>query len=216
MTKALRIVIIDDHTLFRDGLATLLKSRNIEVVASVGSGQEGMAAAKKHQPDVILLDLQMPDIHGHEVLQQLVKTETQSKIVILTTSDNEQDLIKAMREGASGYLIKDMDPDSLVLALHKVMSGKSVFAEVRKAQESPTERAEGIDQKLQENLTPRETETLNLLAEGCSNKMIAQKLSISEGTVKLHVKAVLRKLGVHSRVEAAVMAVVWKQKKSEA
>ena len=209
MNDSLRVVIIDDHTLFRGGLEGLLQSRGIQVLASLGNGKEGIEQVQVLKPDVVLLDLQMEEIHGHEVLKQLIKQKVSAKIVILTTSDSDHDLIEAMQAGASGYLLKDMDPDSLVVALHQCVKGQGVFAEVKKT--NIQQRAQQRDQYLQQRLTPREKETLDLLAEGYSNKVIAQKLAISEGTVKLHVKAVLRKLGVHSRVEAAVMAVVWKQ-----
>jgi two-component system nitrate/nitrite response regulator NarL len=206
----LRILLIDDHTLFRSGLQGLLAHRNIEVVASVGDGREGLRCAEELKPDVVLLDMRMPDIDGIGVLKKLRESGFHKPIVMLTTSTEERDLVESLRNGAQGYLLKDMEPDELVLALRDIVAGKTVvapdlapvLAKVVKGDGSLPEEASPFD-----DLTPRESEILSLLAEGQSNKVIARNLGISDGTVKLHVKAILRKLGVHSRVEAAVIAV---------
>ncbi len=206
----LKVLIIDDHRLFREGLQSLLQRRNIEVVAAVGDGYEGIRLAKELSPDIILLDMRMPIIDGISVLIQLNKLELNLPIVMLTTSSNEQDLLEALKNGASGYLLKDMEPDALVTALRDIDAGKTVVAPhltsvlVRLIQ-GDTTRTE--IQGPFSDLTPRESEILKLIADGQSNKLIARNLGISDGTVKLHVKAVLRKLEVHSRVEAAVMYV---------
>jgi len=208
----LRILIIDDHTLFRVGLEGLLTSRGIEVVASVGSGHEAQRLVDELNPDIILLDMRMPGINGLEVLTMLREKNESLPIVMLTTSTDENDLLKSLRSGAQGYLLKDMEPDELVLALREIVAGKTVVAPdlapilARAVQGKITEEDEKDDSPFSA-LTPRETEILGLLAEGQSNKAIARNLGISDGTVKLHVKAILRKLNVHSRVEAAVMAV---------
>jgi len=208
----LRILIIDDHTLFRVGLEGLLTSRGIEVVASVGSGHEAQRLVDELNPDIILLDMRMPGINGLEVLTMLREKNESLPIVMLTTSTDENDLLKSLRSGAQGYLLKDMEPDELVLALREIVAGKTVVAPnlapilARAVQGKTTEEDEKDDSPFSA-LTPRETEILGLLAEGQSNKAIARNLGISDGTVKLHVKAILRKLSVHSRVEAAVMAV---------
>ena len=206
----LKILVIDDHRLFREGLQSLLQRRNIEVVASVGDGYEGIRLAKELSPDIILLDMRMPIIDGISVLIQLNKLELNLPIVMLTTSSNEQDLLEALKNGASGYLLKDMEPDALVTALRDIDAGKTVVAPhltsvlVRLIQgDTTTTEIQGPFS----DLTPRESEILKLIADGQSNKLIARNLGISDGTVKLHVKAVLRKLEVHSRVEAAVMYV---------
>lgn len=210
--KKLRVLLIDDHTLFRVGLEGLLASRSIEVVASVGSGWDAQRLVDEHNPDIILLDMRMPGINGLDVLEMLrVKNET-LPIVMLTTSTDENDLLKSLRAGAQGYLLKDMEPDQLVLALRDIVSGKTVVAPdlapiLAKAVQGKSTEQEEKDDSPFSTLTPRETEILALLAEGQSNKAIARNLGISDGTVKLHVKAILRKLEVHSRVEAAVMAV---------
>ena len=207
---SLRVLLIDDHTLFRVGLEGLLAHRNIDVIASIGGGREGLQCAKDLQPDVVLLDMRMPDIDGIGVLRKLRDTGFQNPIVMLTTSTEERDLVESLRNGAQGYLLKDMEPDELVLALRDIVGGKTVvapdlapvLAKVVQGDGSLPDETSPFD-----DLTPRENEILSLLAEGQSNKVIARNLGISDGTVKLHVKAILRKLGVHSRVEAAVIAV---------
>lgn len=209
---SLRIVLIDDHTLFRVGLEGLLESRGIEIAASVDSGDDCVELVKENQPDVVLLDMRMPNINGLSVLKILRENDIKMPIVMLTTSTEETDLLESLRAGAQGYLLKDMEPDALVIALRDIVAGKTVVAPdlapvlaraVQGKQEEPEPSASGPF----DDLTPRETEILGLLAEGQSNKAIARNLGISDGTVKLHVKAILRKLSVHSRVEAAVMAV---------
>ena len=206
----MRVLIIDDHALFRVGLQGLLEQRGIEVADAVASGIEGIERAKELQPDIVLLDLRMPDMGGLEVLQKLRETKSTIPVVMLTTSNEEADLIKSLRSGAQGYLLKDMEPDELVSALRDIEKGKNVVAQdltdalARMVQgETNVDDDEGPFSEL----TPREMEILCLLAEGQSNKLIARNLGISDGTVKLHVKAILRKLGIHSRVEAAVIAV---------
>lgn len=208
---SLRVLLIDDHTLFREGLQGLLKHRGINVVAAAGGGQEGLDLANEINPDIILLDMRMPGLNGLAVLRQLRKNGLQMPIAMLTTSSNEQDLIESLRSGAQGYLIKDMEPDDLVVALRDIVAGKTVVAPDLAPILARAIQGDSPEQIRSNNpfseLTPREGEILSLLAEGQSNKLIARNLGISDGTVKLHVKAILRKLGVHSRVEAAVIAV---------
>lgn len=206
----MRVIMIDDHALFRVGLQGLLEQRNIEVIAAVADGDEGIRLAKTENPDVILLDLRMPDNSGLEILSKLREDNINIPVTILTTSNEEQDLREALQRGAQGYLLKDMEPDELVGALRDIVKGKNVVAQ--NMTDVLTRMAQGktIDDNPESpfsELTPRETEILSLLAEGQSNKVIARNLGISDGTVKLHVKAILRKLNIHSRVEAAVIAV---------
>lgn len=209
---SMRVLMIDDHALFRVGLQGLLEQRGIQVVAAVAEGYEGLTLAKELKPDIILLDLRMPDMSGLEVLQKVKEIELKIPVVMLTTSNEEQDLVEALRNGAQGYLLKDMEPDELVSALRDIEKGKNVVAQgltdvlARMVQGDPHEAKEQKQSPFSE-LTPRELEILCLLADGQSNKVIARNLGISDGTVKLHVKAILRKLEVHSRVEAAVIAV---------
>ncbi len=206
----MRVLIIDDHALFRVGLQGLLEQRGIEVADAVASGTEGIQRAQELAPDIVLLDLRMPDMGGLEVLQKLRESESNIPVVMLTTSNEEADLIKSLRSGAQGYLLKDMEPDELVSALRDIEKGKNVVAQDLTdalARMVQGDAAVADDEGPFSDLTPREMEILCLLAEGQSNKLIARNLGISDGTVKLHVKAILRKLGIHSRVEAAVIAV---------
>lgn len=207
---SLNVLLIDDHTLFREGLEGLLSRRDINILAAVGSGLEGLRLAAELNPDVILLDMRMPEMDGMEVLRQLRKNGFRNPIVMLTTSSDERDLVESLRSGAQGYLLKDMEPDQLVLALRDIVSGKTVVAPDLAPVLARVVQGENIapdEESPFSKLTPRENEILVLLAEGQSNKVIARNLGISDGTVKLHVKSILRKLGVHSRVEAAVIAV---------
>lgn len=206
----MRVLIIDDHALFRVGLQGLLEQRDIEVADAVASGAEGIQRVAELEPDIVLLDLRMPDMGGLEVLQKLRENQTKIPVVMLTTSNEETDLIKSLRSGAQGYLLKDMEPDELVSALRDIENGKNVVAQdltdaLARMVQGDTKVAD--EEGPFSELTPREMEILCLLAEGQSNKLIARNLGISDGTVKLHVKAILRKLGIHSRVEAAVIAV---------
>ncbi|HQU15650.1 MAG: two-component system response regulator NarL [Chromatiales bacterium 21-64-14] len=206
----MRVILIDDHALFRVGLQGLLEQRGIEVVAAVGDGLEGLQLAQELIPDVVLLDLRMPEINGLETLRRLRSGGLEMPVVMLTTSNEESDLVASLRNGAQGYLLKDMDPDELVGALRDIVAGKNVVAHHLTDMLARVVQGGSVaDARMTPflELTPREREILLLLAEGQSNKMIARNLDISDGTVKLHVKSILRKLGVHSRVEAAVMAV---------
>jgi two-component system nitrate/nitrite response regulator NarL len=207
---SLNIILIDDHTLFREGLESLLNRRNINILAAVGNGQEGLRLAMERNPDVILLDMRMPEMDGMEVLRQLRLKGFRNPVVMLTTSSDERDLVESLRSGAQGYLLKDMEPDQLVAALRDIVAGKTVVAPDLAPVLARVVQGDSIapaEEDLFARLTPRENEILALLAEGQSNKVIARNLGISDGTVKLHVKSILRKLGIHSRVEAAVMAV---------
>ncbi|MGD8515309.1 MAG: response regulator transcription factor [Granulosicoccaceae bacterium] len=209
----MRVLLIDDHALVRKGLEELLRSRGVDVVDSVGRGDEGIERARELQPDIILLDIKMPIMSGLDTLEKMRSSGIDIPVLILSMSRDEADLERALRIGAQGYLLKDMDPDELLPALSDALQGNTVVAKELigsltniiqgkpAAQEAP-EPATPLSE-----LTPREQEILAHIAEGESNKVIAKHLGISDGTVKLHVKAILRKLGVHSRVEAAVIAV---------
>lgn len=210
----MRVLLIDDHALVRKGIEELLQSRGVQVVAAVSSGEEGLRRARELSSDIILLDIQMKGMTGIEALVQLRAAGDRTPVVMLTMSREDTDLAAALRAGAQGYLLKDIEPEELVPALEAVLAGNNVVAEemvgtlarivqldtgeARKAQPAANPFA---------NLTPREIEILARIAGGLSNKMIAQALAITDGTVKLHVKAILRKLGMRSRVEAAVAAV---------
>ncbi len=207
----MRVLMIDDHALFRMGLSELLQRRGIEVVAALGDCEQGIRWVEENTPDVVLLDMRMPAMNGLEVLRELRRREVGMPVVMLTTSRDESDVVNALQNGASGYLLKDMEPDELIDALNDIVAGKTVVAPeltivLAKAVQGDVASSAPSHRALAE-LTPRELEILCHLAEGQSNKVIAKHLGISDGTVKLHVKAILRKLEVHSRVEAAVIAV---------
>ncbi len=208
-----KILLIDDHTLFRAGLCDLLTRRKIDVVAAVGSGSEGLKFAAENDLDIVLLDMRMPEMDGLSVLKKIKASYPDLPVAMLTTSSDESDLVGALRNGAQGYLLKDMEPDDLVVALRDIISGKTVVAPdlapvlARAVQGGDKEDKEEEKENPFAVLTPREFEILTLLAEGQSNKVIARNLGISDGTVKLHVKAILRKLNISSRITAAVMAV---------
>lgn len=206
----MRILMIDDHALFRIGLQELLQRRGINVVGAYGDCSEGIAAAENAHPDVVLLDMRMPDMSGVEVLRVLRQKGLKMPIAMLTTSREDADVIDSLQGGAQGYLLKDMEPDELIDALGEIVAGATIVAKeltgiLAKAVQGETEVQPRRD--VFADLTPREGEILCLLADGQSNKVIARNLGISDGTVKLHVKSILRKLSVHSRVEAAVIAV---------
>jgi two-component system nitrate/nitrite response regulator NarL len=205
-----RVILIDDHALFRSGLSELLERRGIKVMAAVGEGYEGIRLAQELPCDLILLDIRMPNLDGLETLHRLRKAGISVPIIMLTTSHEDQDVVQTLRDGAQGYLLKDMEPDELVKALYDVLSGGTVVAPelagvlarvVREGKPSSNSTSPFAE------LTPREMEILKHLAEGQSNKVIGRELGIADGTVKLHVKSILRKLGIRSRVEAAVIAV---------
>jgi len=207
----LRVVIVDDHALFRNGLQQLLSSRSIDVVGMTGNPGEAVDLVAATKPDVVLLDLRMQGLSGLEVLVRLRSALPTQCVVILTTSIEEHDLLEALKLGAMGYLLKDMEVDALVQSLNQAMSGETVvapdltslLARAAVSGESSNEKAPRNDYKL----TPREMDILRHIAQGKSNKDIASSLGIVDGTVKLHVRAVLKKLNVQSRVQAAVLAI---------
>ncbi len=207
----MKVLLIDDHTLFRTGIGALLQGHDIQLAAAVGTGEEGIRLATELEPDIVLLDLRMPEMDGLQVLATLKKRTPTLPVVMLTTSEEEQDLLAALQGGAQGYLLKDMEAEELINSLQRALKGEVVVAPsmtpllARVAQGEILKTHQRDD--LQTLLTPREYEILSHLAEGQSNKVIGRELSISDGTVKLHVKSILKKLDVHSRVEAAVIAV---------
>jgi len=210
----MRVLLIDDHALVRKGIEELLQSRGVQVVAAVGSGEEGVRRARELPADLILLDVKMPGMNGIETLKQLRASGIGTPVVMLTMSREDADLSAALRGGAQGYLLKDIEPEDLVPALEATLQGSNVvarelvgsLARLVRDDAGPQKEARPRQAPFAE-LTPRELEILECIADGSSNKMIARELDITDGTVKLHVKAILRKLGLRSRVEAAVSAV---------
>ena len=208
-TGAARVVIIDDHPLFRKGARQLLEpGTGFEVVGEASSGQEGLRLVEQLKPGLILLDLNMAEMDGLETLRRLRHADPQAIVVMLTVSDHEGDLLAALRAGASGYLLKDVEPEDLLAQLRQVLDGHLVLSEGLAEMLARAVRQERAATPLEQaGLTEREMEILKHISDGLSNKHIARRLDITEGTVKVHVKNLLRKLNLRSRVEAAVWAV---------
>ena len=204
------IITIDDHPLFRKGLADLLEmDDSLVLIGEAASGEEGLALAVELDPDLILLDINMKGMDGLETLRALKAAELDSRVMMLTVSDSEEDVLAAIRAGADGYLLKDMEPEDTLESIRAAAAGKLVVSERLTQLLAAALRSEANTPQNAEDaaLTQREHEILDLIAEGLSNKLIARALDISPGTVKVHVKNVLRKLNLNSRVEAAVWAL---------
>jgi len=202
-----RILLVDDHPMMRKGVVQLLEFEDdLEVVGEAGSGEEALRLAAELEPDMILLDLNMKGMTGLDTLRAMRENGEDARIVVFTVSDDRNDVINVLRAGADGYLLKDMEPERLLEHIRQAATGQltispqltQVLAQALRGDDRP----KGI-----EELTDRERQILRQLSNGYSNKMIARKLDITEGTVKVHVKRVLHKLGMRSRVEAAVWAV---------
>jgi len=203
------LLLIDDHPMLRSGLKQLMAlDSRLQVVAEAGNGTEGLALAQQHDPDLILLDLNMPGLNGLDTLTQLREMALSGRVVVFSVSDNEEDVVSALKRGADGYLLKDMEPEALLKALYQAAAGQIVLSEaltpilVARLREAQPARPRDISQ-----LTRREREILLLISDGMTNKAIARKLAISESTVKVHVKYLLKKMNLKSRLEAAVWAL---------
>ncbi|SDU03338.1 two-component system response regulator NarL [Halopseudomonas salegens] len=205
-----RILLVDDHPMMRRGLRDLLALEDdLQPVGEAGSGPEALLLAAQEEPDLILMDLNMPGMDGLETVRQLRDAGCDARIVMFTVSDDHAHVLEALREGADGYLLKDMDADQLVDEIRKAAHGQmALSAELtRVLAQAIRERPAKGQQNAAASLTKREKDVLKLIAKGQSNKMIGRKLDITEGTVKVHVKRVLNKLGMRSRTEAAVWVV---------
>jgi len=208
--RPMRLLLVVDHSLFREGLKELLERRGVEVTAAVADWQEGIEQAVSNRPDAMLLDLQVPGMSEVEVLRELRKNRPNLPVAMLTFSLQQDDLVKALRAGANGYLLRTIEPDELITSMQDMIAGNLVLAKEFTgvlAQIINGELDVSGEKTTLAGLTPREMEILCHISAGKSNKMIAKELSISDGTVKLHVKSILRKLQVNSRVDAAVIAV---------
>ena len=203
----IRVVLIDDHGLCRRGLAELLEHRaGIRVVGATGEPDAALRLLHELKPDLLIMDLRMPAMHGFSLLKRIREEGLETPAVILTMCDSHEDLANALRAGARGYLLKDMDPDDVVDSIRRALRGELVVAPAMATKlthllGAPSGREEG------RALTERELEILGYIAQGMSNKGIAKALDISHDTVKLHVRHILAKLNLSSRVEAAVYAV---------
>jgi DNA-binding NarL/FixJ family response regulator len=203
----LNVVLVDDHTYFRRGLRDLLEARGIHVVGEAPSGLRAIDVVRHAEPDVVVMDLRMPGMSGVDATRELVGTDPGTRVLILTTSADQQDLLEALAAGACGYVVKDAPVAEMVTAIEAAAEGGSVISPMvaRNLVELVRERepAERADTRL----TERETAILGLIAEGCDNAEIGERLYVSPSTVKTHVSAILEKLGVENRVQAAVWAV---------
>ena len=202
MQETLKVLLIDDHPLMRRGIKQLVElDDNFEVIADVGSGAEGISVALQTSPDLIILDLNMKGLSGLDTLKGLRAEGIDARIIILTVSDAKNDIFTLIDAGADGYLLKDTEPEILLEQIKRAAQGEVTLSESIK--ELLLERQH--EQDPIDSLTDREMDVLRLIATGLSNKQIAGQLFISEETVKVHIRNLLRKLNVHSRVAATVL-----------
>jgi len=211
--EKIQILVVDDHTLFRRGLIALLsQASDFNVVGEAGDAIEALRLCMTLKPDVILLDNHLPGASGIQSLPDIFHASPDSTVIMLTVSEDEEDLIRALQNGAQGYLLKTSEKDELLLGIRKAFDGESVISKemthkLVSAFKSNTKRDEKSKiTSLAASLSPREIDTVRLIATGASNKEIARQLGIAETTVKIHVQHILRKLNLSSRVQVAVFA----------
>ncbi|NOU58040.1 response regulator transcription factor [Brevibacillus borstelensis] len=223
--QEIRIVIVDDHQLFREGVKRILEmEKDFQVVGEGADGEEAFRLAEDHKPDVVLMDINMPNVSGVSAAEQVISVSPGTRVIMLSIHDDEGYVYRTLRSGASGYLLKEMGTNDLVEAVRVVASGGAyihpkvtgkLIEEFRRLseQEGTNDRgiavddAEPIDPKVIESLTRREREVLQLMAEGKSNRAIGGFLFISEKTVKNHVSSILQKLSVQDRTQAVVISI---------
>ncbi len=195
--------------MLRQGVAQLIElESDLQVVGQAGDGAEGIALAHELDPDMILLDLNMKGMSGIETLIEMRKQEIDTRVIFFTVSDNQEDISAALLAGADGYLLKDSEPEDLLLSIKQAAQGEQVFSpQLAKVMVNALREKTDNKLKLETELTPRELDILKLIAKGKTNKYIAAELNITESTVKVHVKNLLKKLHLCSRVEAALLAV---------
>ena len=198
MTQSIRIILVDDHTLFRSGVKALLQRQpDFEVIGEASDGLEGVKLVEQLDPDVVLLDVDMPSMNGCEAMAQIHESHPGLAVLMLTVSEDCETLAECLRLGARGYLLKKIDQDYLLRAIRSAYNGESIIA--------PQMMTKFVNRFAA--LTRRERQTLAWLARGVSNKEIARAMNLAESTVKVHVQSCLRKLGLSSRVQAAIYAV---------
>jgi len=204
----MRVLVADDHSLFRDGLVSLLEAAGYEIAAQVADGQQALIQAKRTRPDLILLDLSMPLLNGLEALPQLLEIVPDAKIVILTVSEEDDDLLKVIQGGAHGYLVKNLNAEDFLKLLGGLERGEAAVTGRTAARLMARLADNRLPAKtLTEDLTARELELLELVGEGFSNRALSEKLSISTNTVKYHLKNIFQKLGAQNRAEAVAHAI---------
>jgi DNA-binding NarL/FixJ family response regulator len=205
-----RVLIVDDDELMRAGVRGVLASGGIEIAGEADDGRDAVYWTRKLAPDVVLMDVRMPDVDGITATRAVLEAEPDTRVMILTTFEDDDYIFGALNAGASGFLLKRTRPEDLIAAIHTIASGDSLLSPsvtsrvIERMARQPVPDA-GRDARLNE-LTPREREVLDLLAQGLSNAEIATALVIEESTVKTHVKRVLVKLGVRDRVQAVIFA----------
>jgi NarL family two-component system response regulator LiaR len=196
----IRVLLADDHAVVRQGLRTFLDLQDdIEVVAEAADGEEALEAAERLAPDVVLIDLVMPKLDGIEAIRRLRERSPEIRAIVLSSFVDDDKLFPAIRAGAAGYLLKDVQPQDLVEAIRTVNGGGALL--------HPQVAARLLEEMTEDPLTPREREVLALIGRGMPNKIIARELTLSEKTVKAHVSSILAKLGVTDRTQAALYAV---------
>jgi two-component system, NarL family, nitrate/nitrite response regulator NarL len=208
--ESIRILLVDDHPLMRRGLRDLLEMEDdLQPVGEAGNGEDALRLAAELEPDLVIMDLNMPGMDGLETLRKMREAGIDARILIFTVSDDQDHVLEALRNGADGYLLKDMDPELLADQVRQAASGRMALTPelAMMLAEAIRERPRHPQQVQASSLTKREKEVLRLIAKGNSNKMIGRKLGITEGTVKVHVKNLLNSLQLRSRVEAAVWAL---------
>ena len=210
MNQKIRIVLIDDHNLFRSGIKALLsRQADFDIVGEAADGLSGVKLVEQTKPNIVLLDLDMPVMNGREALAQILSVRSEQNVVMLTVSEDSEDLTECMRFRARGFLLKNINADFLVDSIKRAVDGDNVFSPemtARLVQSLIRPHNAGTGSAL-DTLTPRELEILGHLAAGHSNKIIARQLDLAESTIKVHVQNILRKLELSSRVQAAVYAV---------
>ena len=191
---ALRILVVDDHALFRDGMVSLLKAAGLQVIGEANNGQEAVSEAQRLKPDVILMDIDMPVMNGIEATRQITGTFPGIKVVMLTISQEDQKLVEALRAGAAGYLLKSLNSDEFIKLLQGVERGEPpMSSSVTARLINYVAQQSSFNDPVDENLTDREVELLGFLGQGLPNKSIAARLGVSENTVKYHIKNILQK-----------------------
>jgi two-component system NarL family response regulator len=197
--RKIRVILADDHPVVRDGLAAMVNQQaDMEVVAEAGDGEEAIRLYNEYQPDVMVLDLRMPKRDGVAVVQEVLESHPKARILIMTTYDGDEDIFRSLSQGAKGYLLKDAPRTEILSAIRAVSQDRPYT--------SSSVAAKALQRMAKPSLTQRELDVLQQLAEGRSNKDIARRLNITEGTAKTHVKAILTKLDAISRTEAVAVA----------